>query len=75
MKTDIQIIEAHNTFASDRNEILTGGDTIEVMKRRQAEIKALEKALHRAKNRTQAEDLAYELETARREYRALNDLI
>lgn len=63
-----------NSFERDQQAI-QGGDTIEVMKRRKAEITALENKLGREKNGFRASIIAHQLEEHRTEYAALDALI
>ncbi|USR79872.1 hypothetical protein [Arcanobacterium pinnipediorum] len=63
-----------NSFERDRKTI-RGGDTIEVMRRRKAEITVLEAKLRREKNGFRASIIAYQLNQRRMEYRLLDELI
>ncbi|MGV9183995.1 hypothetical protein [Arcanobacterium canis] len=63
-----------NSFERDK-EAIHGGDTINVMRRRKAEIAALETKLGREKNGFRASIIAHELEARRTEYAQLDNLI
>ena len=63
-----------NSFERDKQAI-QDGDTIEVMRRRKAEITALENKLGREKNGFRASIIAHQLEARRGEYAALDALI
>lgn len=63
-----------NSFERDKQAI-QNGDSVQVMKRRKAEITALEAKLGREKNTFRASILAHQLETRRGEYAALDALI
>lgn len=63
-----------NSFERDKQTI-QGGDTIEVMKRRKAEITALEMKLGREKNGFRSSIIAHQLDQRRAEYAALDALI
>ena len=63
-----------NSFERDKQAI-QGGDTIEVMKRRKAEITALENKLGREKKSFRSSIIAYQLDQRRAEYAALDALI
>lgn len=62
------------TFERDQKAI-QGGDTIEVMRRRKAEITALEAKLGREKNGFRASIIAHQLDQRRAEYAQLDALI
>lgn len=63
-----------NSFERDKQTI-QGGDTIEVMRCRKAEIAALENKLGREKNAFRSSIIAHQLEALRAEYAALDALI
>lgn len=63
-----------NTFERDQ-EAIHGGDTIVVMRRRKAEITALEMKLGREKNGFRASIIAHQLDARRTEYARLDALI
>ncbi|MDR6938493.1 hypothetical protein [Arcanobacterium hippocoleae] len=63
-----------NSFERDKQAI-HDGDTIEVMRRRKAEITALENKLGREKNTFRASIIVHQLEARRAEYAALDALI
>lgn len=63
-----------SAFDTDKQAI-QGGDTIEVMRRRKAEITALEMKLGREKNGFCASIIAHQLEARRGEYATLEGVI
>ncbi|QJC21505.1 hypothetical protein [Arcanobacterium buesumense] len=63
-----------NNFARDKQAI-QDGDSVQVMKRRKAEITALENKLGREKNGFRASIIAHQLEEHHTEYTALDALI
>lgn len=63
-----------NSFERDQLAI-QNGDSVQVMKRRKAEITALEAKLGREKNGFRASIIAHQLEARRTEYAALDALI
>ncbi|XCB30893.1 hypothetical protein RQN30_06010 [Arcanobacterium hippocoleae] len=63
-----------NSFERDQLAI-QNGDSVQVMKRRKAEITALENKLGREKNTFRASIIVHQLEARRAEYAALDALI
>lgn len=62
------------SFERDQQAI-QNGDSVQVMKRRKAEVTALEAKLGREKNGFRASIIAHQLEARRGEYAALEALI